>query len=153
MSDYKIYNLINFSNSTKIEDIERNIEKIDKVIFIDNINEFEYYKRKKINKIFYYPVFAMDVFCDDNNLEKLQETIYQYAQEIGVDIEIYSDFNKKEVVEIINKYSKFKNVLILTKLEETKKLFKNEIKNKRLYINENPFKNKEINLISETLFF
>ena len=138
LEDYKIKDLIKLSNNTNINDLKEN--KFDKIICIDNINEYEYYKRSGIENVVYYPINATDIFCDDEELEELQYKIYEYAREYGIDLENYSDIQIDKVIEIINNYSEFAKVVLLTKSEDTKNKFKQSIKNKQLYINENPYK-------------
>ena len=86
------------------------------------------------------------LYSDTKGLEKLQEPIYIYANENQYEIEILYEENIDDVIEIINS-DDFANVaVLLTRDHQSKEKFEANIKNKEIYVNDNPFK-KEVGKI------
>ena len=116
--------------------IDINLEFSDKIaeenmVFIDRVNDYNLYKNK-FNSLKYIPYQGIDVFYDDEKYDDLLKKIYNYAECMNIDIDI---FEKEEGIDSVFKYGKSQNVLLLTK----QKVDINEDQ-KNIFINENPFK-------------
>lgn len=143
LEDYKIFNLISKTtySKSKFDDVKF---LFDQIIVIGDTTIYQIIKKDADVK--YYPYNNIGLYCDSEELQKLQEAIYIYANENEFEIEIYYEDNINDVIESIN-YDKMKDVaILLTTNDENKEIFKNGIKEKAIFVNENPFK-QEINLV------
>ena len=141
----RIYNLISNSEIKKIQDSFENI------IIIDDFNTYTLLKNCGVKKVKFFAFYSIDMYTDTEDLEELQLKIFEYANKNGTDIEIYRDYDIDEVIEIINEYGTGNIALLLTKSKENENKFRNGIKNKKILVNENPFKNK-FNLLPINFF-
>ena len=83
------------------------------------------------------------LYCDTKELEKLREAIFIYANENQYEIEILYEENIDDIINIINS-DVFVNVaVLLTRNPQNKEKFEKNIKDKEIYVNDNPFK-KEV---------
>ena len=115
-------------------------EKLDynkKVILIDRFHTYESLKNKEKN-IKIIPYESLDTFSDSEEFEELYETVYNYALDMNLDIDIFDG----EEIDSLFKYGKGKIKLIFTRDEKIIEKYKNKYVN--VFINENPFKNKKI---------
>ena len=140
-----IIKIINNILNVKIalfDHIENNNREI---IFIDRINDFNIMDNS--NKK-YIPYQSIDVYSDNPEYEDIFETVYNYAMNTNMDIDI---FDEDEGIENLFKYGKGKIKLILTK---NKKIIEKYTK-ENVYINENPFNDENIifddNIIREII--
>ncbi len=132
-------------NDSNIEDIE----------IIDNIEKYDELKNniKSIKNIKSIHLLDIELYTDaEEELQELQDTIYDYCTENFIGIEIYKE---KNINELINKVSKIgdKNWLVILSKETniTEEEIKQKTKYKKVTINKNPF--KEINkTIAENIF-
>lgn len=132
-------------NNSNIEDIE----------IIDNIEKYDELKNniKSIKNIKSIHLLDIELYTDaEEELQELQDTIYDYCTENFIGIEIYKE---KNINELINKVSKIgdKNWLVILSKETniTEEEIKQKTKYKKVTINKNPF--KEINkTIAENIF-
>ena len=132
-------------NNNNIEDIE----------IIDNIEKYNELKNniKSIKNIKSIHLLDIELYTDaEEELQELQDTIYDYCTENFIGIEIYKE---KNINELINKVSKIgdKNWLVILSKETniTEEEIKQKTKYKKVTINKNPF--KEINkTIAENIF-
>ena len=146
LNDYRIENKIFIFNLLDKNVIAQNTE-IDKVICIGNKNTFELYKKIQISNLIYYPFNNIDLYCDTDELEELQEMIYQYAEKNFIDLEIYDEFeNINRAVEYLNKYGNKFCTVLLTKSKENEEIFRNSIISNYIFVNENPFGKYEFNI-------
>jgi len=132
----KKYNTENLIYQNKNEEND-----IDKIICIDDINQYNIYLQEKNTKVKFYSFNYIDFYNDCDEYDELEELIYKFAEENQSPIEVYSELNFEEAAQMI-KNGLGKNVIVLTNNEVTKKFFENIIKDKNLYINKNPFKEK-----------
>lgn len=141
LEDYKITNLID-KIQYSLEEYNEIKNLFDETIVIGNTTIYNLLE-KQTDVIKYFPYYNIGLYCDSDDLLKLQEAIYIYANENEYEIEIYYEDDINKVIEMIN-YDQMKNVaILLTQNNTNKEKFENEIKNKKIVINENPFKNEE----------
>lgn len=141
--DYKILNLIDKTTYSinKLDEIQH---LFDQIIVIGDTTVYQMIALNE--KIKFYPYNNIGLYCNSEKLNKLQEAIYIYANENEYEIEIYYEDNINEVIKMIN-YDETKDIaILLTENEQNKKLFESRIKEKAIFVNENPFK-KEVNSI------
>lgn len=136
---YKITNLILSTNNYSIKEIEQVEKYSDKIIVIGDTTMCQILEEKF--KIKYFPYNNIMLYCNDDKLLKLQEAIYVFANESNYEIEILYEENLEEVIQIINSDNMANIAILLTNNEENRKIFKKQIKNKKVFVNENPFKN------------
>lgn len=137
LQDYKIYNLID-EIKYSLEEFNEIKYLFDEIIIIGNSTIYQILEKNE--KIKYYPYNNIGLYCDSDELLKLQEAIFIYANENEYEIEIYYEDDIDKVIEMIN-YDQMKNIaILLTQNNMHKEKFENEIKNKMIVINENPFK-------------
>ena len=88
----------------------------------------------------FYPYNNIAVYCEDDKLKQLEEAIFIYANENQYEIEVVGADALEEAIERINK-DEFKSIAVLiTQSNENRERFFYEIKNKEIFVNENPFK-------------
>lgn len=121
------------------------IEKEIKTIIIGATQN----KAKYFGKYIYIPYNNYIIYCVDEELEMLSNSIYEYADNNFFETEQLFEEDVEEAIEIMN-LEKDCIVVILTKDTNLQKMFKEKIKNK-LYINENPFSKEEINIHTNCL--
>ena len=124
----------------EIEDEKEIIEKEIKTIIIGATQN----KAKYLGKYVYIPYNNYIIYCVDEELERLSNSIYDYAFNNFFEAEILLEEDIEEAIKIINLKKDCMSV-ILTKDINLQNLFKDKIQNK-LYINENPFLKEEINI-------
>lgn len=105
-------------------------------IFIDRVNDYRILKDKFKNAR-YIPFQALDVFCNCDKYDDLFDMIYEYALKMNIDIGVFDD---EEGIESVFEFGNAETVLLLTEVIDSCI----NTKNKKVYINENPFKNNEL---------
>lgn len=115
----------------------------DNMIFIDRSNDYDTLRSKVKNAVF-IPYQAVDIYCDSDKYHELLETIYEYAMSMNIEANI---FDKSESVENVLKFGTAGRILFLT--DKRKKIPSCE--NKKVYINENLFKEEEIMFNNEII--
>lgn len=146
LNNFQTEPLIYMCAKSKIDDKE-----IDKIICIDDIYKYNSYLRKQNTKVRFYALNYIDFYSDTNEFDDLTELVYKYAENNEIPIESYSELDVTEAVQMI-KNGLGKSVIILTNNEENKRLFADNIKNKKIYINQNPYK-QEITIINKEIFY
>ncbi len=121
------------------------IEKEIKTIIIGATQN----KAKYFGKYIYIPYNNYIIYCVDEELEMLSNSIYEYADNNFFETEQLFEEDVEKAIEIMN-LEKDCIVVILTKDTNLQEMFKEKIKNK-LYINENPFSKEEINIPTNCL--
>ena len=144
---YNIVNLIaEINNRYNSKSIEQFSEIFDDVIVIGDSTMYQILELNEKAKFFSYN--NIGIYCDSKNLEKLQEAIYLYSTENNFEIEVIYEENIEDVINEFNNDG-FKNIaILLTNNTKNEKYFKENIINKQVYINENPFK-EEVGNISK----
>lgn len=136
-------------NLTYIKDNNQNYS--DKIICIDDINKYNSFLLEKNTKVKFYSFNYIDFYRDCNEYEEIEELMQQIAEENQIPIEIYSELENKDAVKMIkNGFGKI--VVVLTNNEETRQIFEENIKNKKIYINKNPFK-ENIRLLNKEILY
>lgn len=139
LKEYKIFNLIDEINKYTIKEVEKIKSYYDEIIVIGDTTSYQLFEDEKIK---FYPYNNLILYCDTDELEKLQEAIYIYANENQYEIELLYEDNIDNVINIIN-LNDFANIaVLLTKSPKNKEKFEVGIKNKEIYVNDNPFKNE-----------
>ena len=138
LEDFNTEQLINLENFGYKER-----EDFDKIICIDDINKYNKYLLENNTKAKFYAFDYLDLYYDSNEFDELIELIYNYGDENQIPIESYSEFDIDEAVEMI-KEGYGNAVVVLTNSEMTKKIFRDSITNKILFINKNPHTRKKV---------
>lgn len=143
LKEYNIFNLINEISNYTINEVKKIENYFDQIIVIGDTTSYQSLDSKSIK---FYPYNNIMLYCDTKDLEKLQEAIYLYANENQYEIEILYEENIDDAINIINS-DEFVNVaVLLTRNVKNKEKFETEVKNKDVFVNENPFK-KEVGKI------
>ena len=149
LKDYKIKNKIFLFNLLDKEENINNNVLIEEIICVGKRNTIEVYKKAKLNNLFYYPFNNIDIYCDTDELEDLQKMIYEYGIRNNIDVTIYDEFEDiNTTVDYINSAGSGFATVLLTKSKENEKIFKEKIKSKYVFINENPFDKYEFDIES-----
>ncbi len=147
LKERKIYNTLYILNLLSINEIKENINNIDKILCIGNKSTYDFLKHKKIEQVEFLPYKNIEVYCDSENLEILQEKIYEYATINNIEIEIHdeipSDFQK-----VIKKSNDVSSIVVLTEKEEIKDKLKNSTD---IFVNDNSFLKKEFEIKKDKL--
>lgn len=148
LREYRIFDVVSFSNYENKEYISENKEVIDKMYCLGDKNLYTICRHINGLDIEYVPFNVIDIYCEDEDLYDLAREVFNCCYESGIESEIYEDMSFDETVEVLNNYGENYCSVILTKNEVYMKRFKNEIKSKYVFINENPFK-VNMNMIPE----
>lgn len=140
LKEFKIFNLINVENYSSLE-LEKIKNDFDEIIAIGDTTIYQVLKENESN-VKYFPYNNIGLYCDSKDLLKLQDAIYIYATESDYEIEIYYEEKIDEVIDLINSDSLKDTAVLLTKSNKSKEEFEHKIKNKKIIVNENPFKNE-----------
>ena len=106
--------------------------------------------REKNAKVKFYSLEYTDFYCDTSEFEELVELIYQYVEERQIPLEVYSELEVEEAVSAINS-GIGKRVVLISNSEYTKEVFESNIRDRKLYINKQPF-NQKIMLLDKEIF-
>ena len=140
LKSYNIYNLINEISNYTVKEIKKIENYFDEIIVIGDTTSYQALENDSIK---FYPYNNIMLYCDTKELEKLQEAIFIYANENQYEIEILYEENIDDIINIINS-DVFVNVaVLLTRNPQNKEKFEKNIKDKEIYVNDNPFK-KEV---------
>lgn len=150
-------------NSIIFEIFDRVLDEFDARNLIDNFNEFsikhyseikKYYDEtivigdsciyqlllKTENNVKYYPYNNIAVYCEDEKLKQLEEAIFIYANENQYEIEIIIGDKLDDAIKMINNDEFKSTAVLITQSDSNRERFFYEIKNKEIFVNENPFK-------------
>ena len=117
----------------------RNGKKYDITISISDSYRYYFYKNS-IKKIIFYPYHIFEIFADDE-FENLKKIIFDYSSLNGYElINFDEELTLEEVIELMNTNGYGSTAVLLSKDKEKQKMFKKNVHNKNIIINENPLK-------------
>lgn len=147
LKEYKIYNLITSENNYPLKEIRKITNLFDEIIVIGDTTMYQLLEETEKN-VKFYPYNNLGLYCDSDDLEKLQEAIYIYATENQYEIEIIHDATLEEAIYIINSDEQKDVAVLLTRKNMSKEKFEKEIKDKEIFVNDNPFKQELEKLVN-----
>ncbi len=138
-SKKNVQNLIYEKNDYSFDDIKKINGFVKDIVIIGDTSVYQLLDKENISSKF-YSYNNIGLYCEAEDLIKLQEAIYIYANENHYEIEILYVDSVQDAIEKINT-DRFKNTaILLTKSTENKGLFEKSIKNMDVHVNDNPFK-------------
>ena len=145
LAEYNITNLIDNITSFSMQKYLEIKDAYNQTIVIGDSTIYQLLEKSE-NNIKFFPYNNIAIYCEDEKLEQLEEAIYIYANENQCEIEtIYAD-KLDDVIKIINNDTFKSMAVLITQNNENREKFFYEIKNKEIFVNENPFK-KEVGKI------
>lgn len=144
LQEYKISNLISKFDNFSTQEFQKIKNFYDEIIVIGDTTIYQMLEGEE--NIKFYPYNNIAIYCDSDDLEKLQDAIYVYANENQYEIEIIDANDFSEAIELINEDDSKSTAVLLTKDDTNRERFFYEVKNKEVFVNENPFK-KEVGKI------
>jgi len=147
LEEYKIIELVQIFNLPSNEEIKNISKSVDEVICIGNSDTYYQYRKMKINNLKFIQFKNMTIYCEDSKYESIQYELYKYATTNGIEVEIYDDIELNEFIECMKLDETIENVVVFTQKEATKKVIEDKLKNKKIYINKNPFKNEKFKIM------
>lgn len=138
LKEHNIFNLVNRESDYSINKIKEIQKLVDGIVVIGDTSVFQGLDIEK--NIKYYPYNNIMLYCENEELEELQEAMYIYANENQYEMEILYEDTLEEAINIINSDEFVNMAILLTKSEESKMDFETLIKDKDVYVNNNPFK-------------
>lgn len=145
LNKYNISKTIEIFNLVQQEEIKKIEKYASNIICIGNTNTYYKYKKNGIDKLNYIPFKNMAIYCDNTEYLGLQTELYKYAIANGIEVEIYQN-NIEEFIECVNLDSTLENIVAFSKSENVLTQIKDKIKNGRLYLNRNPFKDENFSI-------
>lgn len=140
LKEYRIYDVVTLNNYENVEDVEASLEFIDKMYCVGDKNIYTICKHINGIDIEYVPFGIIDIYCEDDDFYELSREIFNYCFENGIEAEVYDDMPVDEAINTLNEYGEKYCSIILTKDAEAVKRFKEEMKSKFVFANENPFR-------------
>ena len=139
LDEFGVSNLIDSFNEFSINYYSEIKKYYDETIVIGDSCVYQLLSKTEKN-VRFYPYNNIAVYCEDDKLKQLEEAIFIYANENQYEIEVVGADALEEAIERINK-DEFKSIAVLiTQSNENRERFFYEIKNKEIFVNENPFK-------------
>ena len=132
-------------NLVKDEEIIKPSKNFDMTVCFGNSNDYYRLKREdKIINLKLYPFYIFELHSDSLELEEVRRGLFDYISRNQFDIEIYDmDLDIEEVITEMNRDGYGFCSILLSKDKEKIKKFKENIKSKYIFVNENPFKKIE----------
>lgn len=143
---YKIVNLVELFENKKIDEIIGVQDLVNEVICIGNSNSFYVFRKNKIKNLRYISFNNMAIYTEEEKYLELRNNLYDFALINGLEVENYCDVDIEEFIECMNIDETVENVVVFTQDLERAEQIRNSVKNKRIFINENPFKNEKFYL-------
>lgn len=140
LKDYKIINTVSFSNYEGKEMIKEAVKTVDSVYCIGNKNLYTVLKNEIDIK--FIPFDCLDIYVDDEEYEDFSREVLNTAIENGYEAEIYEDMQVDTAIKYLNEFGNSFCILILSKCKENIDKIKKELNYKKIFVNENPFKEK-----------
>ena len=144
LNNYKIISMVELYNNIRIQEIKQIENSYDFIVCIGNTNTYYNYCKNEIKNLKYISFYNVSLYCNDSKFEKLKYELYKFALKNTIEIEIYDDI--EEFIECTNINEEIKNVLVFSQNTEEIKKCKNRIKNLKLFINQNPFKDEKFKI-------
>jgi len=146
LEEDKIEELVKIFNLQNCEEIKNISKNVNMVICIGNSNTYQQYKKMKIENLKFIPFKNMTIYSDNIKYEEIQHELYKYATANGIEVEVYDDIEADEFIECMELDDITENVVVLTENEDTKKIIQEQTKDKKIYLNKNPFKNENFKI-------
>ena len=139
--------MIELFNLVKIDKIKGIQDRISNIVFIGNTNTYYKYRDNGIKGLKYIPFKNMAIFSENEEFFEIQKEVYNFSNSMGIETEVYEDI--EEFIDCINLDETLESILVFTKNQNTIDDVRNKIKNKKIYINKNPFKDEKFKLSME----
>ena len=139
LEEYKIFNLIYKFDEFSLKELNKVKTFYDQIIVIGDTTIYQMLNEENVK---FYPYNNIGLYCDSEKLEKLQEAIYIYANENEFELEVIYEDSIDEAIQVINSDENKNIAILLTNDETNKEKFLNQIKDKEIFVNENPFKSE-----------
>lgn len=138
----KLSNIVKLQNLLKDDEIFEISQKVDMTICFGNSNDYHRLNKKyKISNLKLYPSYIFDLYSDSYDLEEVRRGVYEYTTRNQFQMEIYDmELEIDDVIEEMNEHGYGFCSILLSKDKEKMKKFKENIKSKYVFVNENPFK-------------
>lgn len=141
---------VDITINLKRDTINENLLKFDKTIVMGEKDVYKLLKKRNLKQLFYNPSGNIEIYCDSEKFQEIEEMICEIADYNFMLMERYEECeNVEEAIEQINEYGEKDIVIILTKQSISKEELRKKIKGKYVYINENPYKQMEEDKIKE----
>ena len=146
LKEYRINKMIELFNLIKEQEIKHIEKYVNEIICIGNTNTYYEYKKLNFRKIRYIPFRNMAIYCNDDEYLGIQSTLYEFAKMNSIETEIYEE-DLDEFIDCVNLDNKLENIVVFSKSKDIIDKVKNNIKNRRIYVNENPFKEDNFKIV------
>ena len=113
----------------------KDVNQVDTDVLV--LGDTSIYQSLKNARFFPYNNFIL--YSDNERFDSLKEAIYMYTTQYEYELEVIYEDDLSIVIDEVNR-SEADKFILLSDNEESKDRVKNEIKNTKIYINENPFK-------------
>ncbi len=139
LDEFGIRNLIDSFNDFSIKHYSEIKKYYDETIVIGDSCIYQLLIKTENNAKF-YPYNNIAVYCEDEKLKQLEEAIFIYANENQYEIEVIISEKLDDAIRIINNDEFKSTAVLITQSDDNREKFFYEIKNKEIFVNENPFK-------------
>jgi len=146
LEEHKIVELVKLYNLPSVEEIKNISNNVETVICIGNSNTYQFYRKSKIDNLKYIPFKNMAIYCENEKYQELQYELYKYAIANNIEVEIYDNIELDEFMECMELDKTIEEVVVFTHSEESKKILEKGLLEKKVFINNNPFKNENFKI-------
>ena len=140
--------IIDYNFHYNYKDILNEANNSDNVFIIGNT--YAYHELYSLNNKHFFPYYNLMIYCEtDEKIEykKLLEMVLYYSEKNNIEYEVINE-KDEELIDYINQDMCANILLAITDNDEIKKIFEKEINGKKVFINSNPFKEYDNNLIN-----
>ena len=141
----KIANMVRIFNNKTIQEISQIDNEVESIICLGNTRTYYEYLKFGVKKLKYIPYKNIAIYSEEEKFEELKYELYNYAIKNGIEAEFYGE-EIEEFIDCVNLSEELENVLVFSSSKEVIQKCKEQIKNAKLFINENPFKDDKLKI-------
>lgn len=120
LKELKIQIHLEVLRNLDIEELNSNESQIKndtnkKIIILQDKSEYSRLLKEKIPNVYYYPIYNICLYIDNEEFEEIKQYIIKYCDENFIEVEIYDADDIEDAIEQIEADNEGEYVLILTK--------------------------------------
>ncbi len=120
--------------------------KINDIYVVDDYKKCQQINSYKLNGV-YLPIFSIDLYSNSKKYRVMETAIEEHCQNNYININIYNNEDDNAIILRSRRADSSNGILLLANKEAEAKLIALKIKNKKVYINYNPFDTFETDMV------
>ena len=132
-------------NNLGIEELKNIEDRITYTYCIGNSNTFYKLYKSNVKNLKYIPFKNTALFVNNEKFEELKYELYKYCTKNSIEIEIYDDVDV--FIDCVNVDKSLEMAIVISDSKKEINKCKQNIKNLKVFINKNPFKEENYKII------